>query len=91
MSKCYKFQTDIGSVTIIEFPGRVHAVFNNKKIGSFDSAIQAAEVLGLGNTFELLGASYDKLDTSKLSIPSDLSEWECLQSDNSPGLNFIKH
>jgi len=78
MNNCYVFQTSVGPIFIAKFPSHYQVVFKNKKIGSFDSASQAAEVLGDGHTLNLFDGAFRKSDIPELSIPSDLAEWECI-------------
>lgn len=56
--------------------GRFHPIYEDESLGSYAAIWQATEDLALNATFSVLHAvSGELLDTSKLGIPADPSEW----------------
>ncbi len=72
MKMLFMFKTRVGNFYIGESEGRFHPIFNDESLGSYSTAQQAAEDLAGGHTFSLPRG----IDSSKLGIPFDLSEWE---------------
>jgi hypothetical protein len=57
--------------------GRFHPIYNGEDLGSYESAQHAVEDLAGGHTFGVNDRITGKLlDTSKLGIPADVTEWE---------------
>ena len=75
MHKCYEYQTPIGPFYIVEQQGRYHAIYSDISIGSCIHANEVAAVLGYGYKFTKPGMDSSEIDTSKLGIPTDLSNW----------------
>ena len=67
---CYT-DTRIGRFYIAERGGRFHPIFNDRSLGSYARAQQAAEDLAGGHTFSIPGCA----DTADLGIPDDVHEW----------------
>ncbi len=72
MRKLFVWNTRIGPFYIAEIGGRYHPVYDDESLGSYARPEQAAEDLAGGHTFSIRGG----VDTAKLGIPADLSEWE---------------
>ena len=67
----YLYHTKVGAFAIIHRADRWHITFRNEVLGSYEYAQQAAKDLACGHTSTPPGW----LDTSKLGIPEDISEW----------------
>jgi hypothetical protein len=77
MKKLYVYRTSVGSFYIGQSDdGHFHPIFDNEILGSYAHAWQAAEDLAGGHTSGLDISSKGRVDTAKLGIPEDLSEWE---------------
>ncbi len=70
----YSFKTTAGVFSIVRRNERFEVIFELESLGSYMTAQQAAEDLAGGHTFSPRGG----LDTSKLGIPYDVSEWEVI-------------
>ena len=68
----YSYQTKIGVFYIKHHNGRWHAMYQDENLGSYISPQQAVDDLTGGHTFSLSNG----IDTSRLNIPEDISEWE---------------
>jgi len=74
----YFFKTRVGSFFIyVSDDGRFHPVFDNESLGSYHSAVGAADDLAGGHTFSANGVS----DTSVLGIPADIQDWHKVRAD----------
>ena len=73
MQQLYSYKTRDGVFFIAERSGRFDVIFEGKSLGSYMTPEQAAEELAKGHTFRPPG-----IDTSKLGIPDDLSDWDRL-------------
>lgn len=71
------FKTSAGVFYIGEDQdGRFHPIYDDESLGSYSTIWQATEDLALNATFSAVHAvSGELLDTSKLGIPADPSEW----------------
>jgi hypothetical protein len=72
MKLLYVFHTRIGPFYIGEENSRFHALYDDKSLGSYANAWQAAEDLAGGHTYSISSGT----DTATLMIPEDLGEWE---------------
>jgi hypothetical protein len=72
MKLLYVFNTRIGPFYIGEHNGRFHPIYDDKSLGGYANAWQAAEDLAGGHTFPISSG----IDTATLGIPGDLGEWE---------------
>lgn len=68
----YYYRTSAGTFQIAERARRWHVIFRDESLGSYAMPQQAADDLAGGHTF----SPGPGIDTAKLSIPSDLAEWE---------------
>ena len=80
-SKYYVYETGIGPFYITEQLDHFFIFFEDKNLGIFDSASQAAKALASGITFSLFGPQLGELDTSTFGIPPYLWEWEFRPDD----------
>ena len=69
--RMYVFRTKAGVFSIVQRNDRWHLIFNGESLGSYSTAVQAADDLVDGR-FSLRAGT----DTGTLGIPADLSEWE---------------
>lgn len=73
----YAFKTRVGTFYIGQSgDGRFHPIYNDESYGSYHEDWQAADDLVQNATYSIQSPSGELLDTSKLGIPEDLSEWE---------------
>lgn len=79
-----KFETEVGPFFIgISENGRFHPIYNGESLGGYSSAKDAIEDLVMNATFSVIHARAARLlDTSRLGIPEEVSEWEQLTDDN---------
>jgi hypothetical protein len=69
----YYFDTRVGRFFIsVSDDGRFHPVYEDESLGSYHSALAAADDLAGGHTFSAPGVK----DTAALGIPADIGEWE---------------
>ena len=72
----YIFRTKSGVFSIVQRNDRWHLKFNGESLGSYSTAVQAADDL-VGGRFSLPTGT----DTATLGIPANLSEWEQMPAD----------
>jgi len=77
MERILGFRTSAGVFYIGEDQnGRFHPIYEDESLGSYSAIWQATEDLALNATFSVFHASSGELlNTSKLGIPADPSEW----------------
>ena len=64
--------------------GRFHAIYGNESYGSYSKDWQAAEDLAHNATFSIHHSTTGNLlDTSKLGIPENTSQWKRISASNS--------
>lgn len=68
----YSYETKVGTFFIVSKQGRFHVRFDDDDLGNYVTAQQAAEDVAGGHTF----SPSCGVDTSKLGIPDNLSEWD---------------
>lgn len=76
MKLLYVFHTRIGPFYIGEQNGRFHPIYDDKSLGSYANAWQAAEDVAGGHD----SAISSGIDTATLGIPEDFGEWEKVAS-----------
>jgi hypothetical protein len=74
--RMYIFRTRAGVFSIVQRNGRWHLIVDGESLGSYPTAVQAADDL-VGGHFSLPAGT----DTATLGIPADLSEWEQTTAD----------
>lgn len=75
MGKIWSYSTRVGTFYIKEKDGRYNLEYDDETLGNYAEPWQAAEDLSLGATFSVEDQNGNDIDTSKLDIPDDLSEW----------------
>ena len=89
MERFYSHQTSVGPFFIVKRAERYHAVYFDISILSCYRAEEVAAVLGYGYKFSLIGTQLGEIDTSKLGIPPDLSDWtRCYFAPSNVRRNF---
>ncbi|TWU44477.1 hypothetical protein [Rubripirellula reticaptiva] len=78
MKLLLSFSTKAGTFYIGQSnDGRFHPIYNDESLGSYAKHWQATEDLATNATFSVLHSTTGELlDTSRLGIPEDPSEWE---------------
>src|SRR5436305_15084949 len=74
MKKRYRFNTPKDPFYIAEFKKRFYLLYGDESIGSYATAEDAAEDIGLARFVALTKG----LDMPSLNIPRDLNKWERL-------------
>lgn len=72
--KVYEFKTRVGLASITSKNGRWLVYLSEEDLGSYFTPQQAVDDLVGGHTF----SHSSGVDTSKLGIPRDVLEWECI-------------
>ena len=69
----YHYNTEVGTISLIPEAGnRYKVMFQDEVLGSYHSAMAAADDVSGGHTFSPSnGVEFDKLD-----IPADIQEWQ---------------
>lgn len=67
----YFFRTKVGVFSIVWYIDRWHVMFQDESLGGYPTPMSAADDLAGGHCFSTTG----NIDTSRLGIPSDISEW----------------
>lgn len=71
MNNCFFFKTRAGLAQIILQQGRYQAIFDGENLGSYHTAMAAADDMAGGHTF----SHSSGVDLAELGIPEDIHEW----------------
>lgn len=71
MNGYWRYKTKWGMFAIVPQGDRFEAMFEDKSLGPYHSAVAALDDLVGGHTF----SPSDGLDTSEVGLPDELAEW----------------
>jgi hypothetical protein len=73
------YPTEIGIFDIGQCEERkYHPIFNDESLGSYASIQEAVDNLVANKTVTIIHfETKEKIDTSKLDIPQDYTQWDC--------------